>query len=129
MTSPTFAARHFAAGVTAQALAHAPMLEFDRHDAFQRRFLKQVTRAHIDPPRHFIPSSTEFATAIEYGMGWGMLPEAQCRAQLGDGRLVELGANPAIELPLYWQRWNLDSPILDALTRIVCETAQEALRC
>lgn len=128
VASPEFVARHFSDGVTASALAVAPMLEFDRHDSFQRRFLRQTTRARIDPPRHFVPSSAEFALAIELGMGWGMLPEAQCLNALAEGRLVELGADPAIELPLFWQHWNLDSPVLDALSAIVAEEAASALR-
>lgn len=128
VASPGFVERHFANGVTASALATAPMLEFDRHDSFQRRFLRQVARSRIDPPHHFVPSSAEFALAIELGMGWGMLPESQCRHALAEGRLLELGADPAIELPLFWQRWNLDSPVLDALSAIVAEEAASALR-
>lgn len=128
VASPTFVDRHFSQGVSGASLATAPMLDFDRHDSFQRRFLRQTTRSKLDPPRHFVPSSAEFALAIELGMGWGMLPESQCQEALETGRLIELGADPAIELPLYWQRWNLDSPVLDALSDIVFEEAATALR-
>ncbi|WP_053351223.1 LysR family transcriptional regulator ArgP [Leucobacter musarum] len=126
VASPEFVATHFSEGVTAHALATAPMLEFDRHDAFQQRFIRRVTRSRIDPPKHFIPSSAEFALAIELGMGWGMLPELQCAAGLADGRLVALGDRPIL-MPLYWQRWKLDSPVLDGLTRVVLEEAATAL--
>lgn len=127
VASPAFAAEHFPAGVTAAALALAPVVEFDRHDMFQRRFIARSTRASVDPPRHFVPSSAEFALAIELGMGWGMLPELQCADPLADGRLVELGPGSAIELPLYWQRWNLRSPVLDALSAVIAEEAAAAL--
>lgn len=127
VASPDFAVRFFAAGVTADALSGAPMLEFDRQDVFQQRFIRRVTRARVDPPRHYVPSSAEFALAIELGMGWGMLPELQCRSALADGRLVEIGPGSTIDLPLYWQRWNLHSPVLDRLSEIVTEEARAAL--
>ena len=128
VASPEFAGRHFSSGVDAESLGRAPMVEFDRHDIFQRRFIRRVTRATIDPPRHLVPSSAEFALAVELGMGWGMLPELQCAEALTEGRLVELRPAAAIDLPLYWQRWRLDSPLLDALTTIVTEEAARALR-
>lgn len=125
VASPDFAAQHFPSGVTAAALAAAPLLEFDRHDAFQQRFIRRVTRATLTPPRHFIPSSAEFAHAIELGMGWGMLPELQCAAALADGRLVALGDRPIL-MPLFWQRWKLESPAIDALSRVIAEEAAAA---
>ncbi|GAA2180606.1 LysR family transcriptional regulator ArgP [Leucobacter tardus] len=127
VATPEFVGRYFSEGVTPSALGAAPMLEFDRHDVFQQRFVKRITRATIDPPRHFVPSSTEFARAIELGMGWGMLPSAQCDAHLADGRLVQLGTDSSVLLTLYWQRWNLSSPVLDALSSIMLETAAAAL--
>ncbi len=127
VASPAFVERYFADGITAEQLATAPVIEFDRHDVFQQRFIRRITRARIDPPRHFVPSSAEFARAIELGMGWGMIPLLQCAPGLASGSLVELGARAEIELPLYWQRWNLRSPVLDALSAIIAEEAAAAL--
>ncbi|WP_053382948.1 LysR family transcriptional regulator ArgP [Leucobacter celer] len=127
VASPGFAAHHFADGLSAEALRGAPMIEFDRQDIFQQRFLRRVSRADITPPRHYVPSSSEFALAVELGMGWGMLPALQCADELSDGRLVELSPGAVIELPLYWQRWNLRSPALDALSAVVVEEAAAAL--
>ncbi|MFT4231558.1 MAG: LysR substrate-binding domain-containing protein, partial [Leucobacter sp.] len=129
VAAPDFIAQHFGtgAGVSAATLAAAPIVEFDRHDMFQQRFIRRVTRAGIDPPRHFVPSSAEFALAVELGMGWGMLPQLQCAEALAAGRLAELVPGAAIELPLYWQRWNLRSPLLDAVSAIILEEAAEAL--
>ncbi|UOR01722.1 LysR family transcriptional regulator ArgP [Leucobacter allii] len=126
VASPAFIAEHFPDGVSAAAIARAPLVEFDRHDVFQQRFLRRVTRASIDPPRHYIPSSAEFADAIARGMGWGMVPELQCAAGLADGSLRTLGDRPIL-LPLYWQRWKLDSPVLDRLSRVIAEEAAAAL--
>ncbi len=126
VASPGFVAQHFSDGVTARALATAPMLEFDRHDAFQRRFLRRVSRARIEPPRHYVPSSAEFANAIELGMGWGMLPALQCAQGLAEETLIRLGEQPIL-MPLYWQRWKLSSPVLDTLSRVITEEAALAL--
>lgn len=127
VASPAFVSVHFASGVNAATLSRAAMLEFDRHDMFQQRFLERTVRGSVDPPKHFIPSSAEFATAIELGMGWGMLPSLQCREAIASGRLVEPVPGAHIDLPLYWQRWNLHSPVLDTLTQIVLEHAHGAL--
>lgn len=128
VASPELFAEYFADGVDAASLGQAPMMEFDRHDMFQQRFIRRVTRATVDPPRHLIPSSDSFARAIELGMGWGMLPALQCEDAVADGRLVELGPRSRIDLPLYWQRWNLSSPVLDALSAIIAEEATISLR-
>ncbi len=127
VASPAFIAEHFPAGLSIEALRRAPAIEFDRHDAFQQRFLRRITRAEVRPPRHFIPSSAEFAHAVELGMGWGMLPEQQCSGPIAEGRMVELDPASAIELPLFWQRWKLRSPVLDALSRVIAEEAAAAL--
>lgn len=128
VASPAFAAEHFAQGLTNAAFATAPIVEFDRNDAFQTRFIRRHTRASITPPRHFVPSSAEFAHAVALGMGWGMLPELQCAPGMAEGSLVALGGDAAIDLPLYWQRWNLRSPALDALSRIIADEAAAALQ-
>ncbi|QIK63174.1 LysR family transcriptional regulator ArgP [Leucobacter viscericola] len=127
VASPEFVERYFAKGLSAETLAQAPVVEFDRHDDFQARFIRRVTRARIDPPRHFIPSSAEFVRAIELGMGWGMVPRLQGAPCLEAGTLVALGSGAPIELPLYWQRWNLRSPVLDQLSAIIAEEAAAAL--
>lgn len=145
VAAPSFAAAHFSEGVSPEALAVAPMIEFDRHDMFQRRFIERVAGgavrgavgegsghgdrppAAIEPPRHFVPSSAEFALAVELGMGWGMLPHRQCAEALASGRMVELVRGSAFELPLYWQRWNLRSPVLDRLSEVIAEEAAVAL--
>lgn len=124
---PDFVRAHFAQGVTAEALARATLIDFDRHDMFQDRFLERFAPAKISPPRHYIPSSAEFAHAIELGMGWGMVPQLQCAEALAEGRLVELIPGTHYDLPLFWQRWNLRSPVLDEVTEIIADAAKIAL--
>lgn len=127
LASPEFVARHFPDGVSAASLRAAPAVEFDRSDHLQDRFVRSITRVPLTPPRHFVPSSTEFATAVSWGLGWGMLPDAQSLGPRERGELVPLPAGRPIDLPLFWQRWNLESPALAALSSIVTEAAAAAL--
>jgi LysR family transcriptional regulator (chromosome initiation inhibitor) len=128
VATPGFVARwslgSSSTGAGASALAAAPLVDFDRRDDLQRDFV----RAHgVDPeapPRHFVPASNDFATAVKLGLGWGMLPGFQSDAELERGDLVLLGGDP-IDVPLYWQQWNLRSSLLDA---IATELAAEARR-
>lgn len=96
------------------ALALAPVVDFDRRDDLQRDHLRAQGVDPEGPPRHYVPASNDFATAIKLGLGWGMLPDFQSVAELERGGLVLLAGNP-IDVPLYWQQWNLRSPLLDAI--------------
>ncbi|WP_226436706.1 LysR family transcriptional regulator ArgP [Rhodococcus yananensis] len=125
MASVDFAERWFPDGMTAVELRNAPMLTFDRKDDMQDRFQRRRTRRRIDPPRNYVPGALEFVDAVRLGLGWGMLPDAM----LGDDTdLVDLAPDDPFDVPLYWQRWRMDSPVLDALTEVVKRTAQEVLR-
>jgi len=45
-------------------------------------------------------------------MGWGMLPDLQ---SVGREQLVVLDDSGAVDVPLYWQQWALDSRALSAV--------------
>lgn len=112
--------------VTADALARAPRIDFDRTDELQATWLR---RQGVDPaatPRHFVPSTHDLAVAVELGIGWGMLLEHQARPLLADGRVRELGGKP-LTTPLYWQVTRTPSALLDALSAAVAEAAARSL--
>ena len=116
-----------AAASPARPLTAAPVVDFDRRDDLQRDHL---TAGGVDPdapPRHYVPASNDFAVAIKLGLGWGMLPGFQADEELRRGELVRLDGAP-IDVPLYWQQWNLRSPLLDAIADEVIAEAREALR-
>jgi LysR family transcriptional regulator, chromosome initiation inhibitor len=124
--SPALARRCFPDGVTTQALAHAPVVVFDRADDLQHAFLR---RHHVGTaPAHYVPSSADFLAAVLLGMGWGMLPDLQCGAYLESGALVGLDPAGAVDVELHWQRWALRTPALAALTDAVNDAARRALR-
>lgn len=128
MASPRFAERWFPGGVTAEALAIAPMVAFDRDDQLQDRYLRKKTRRRLHPPRHYIPVSADFARAIALGLGWGMIPPQQSAELELAGELVEVDPDVSVRVPLFWQQWKLHSPMLAQLAEAVVATAADALR-
>jgi LysR family transcriptional regulator (chromosome initiation inhibitor) len=114
VATPAYLSRWLADGVSADALAAAPLVEFDRRDDLQSQWLSTRDIDPLQPPRHYVPASNDFATAVKLGLGWGLLPGFQSEAELADGSLVRLGG-PPVDVPLYWQQWNLRSPLLDAI--------------
>ena len=105
----------------------APMVNFDRRDDLQHRFLRGLGGRATDVPRHHIPTSADFARAVVLGLGWGLLPEQQCLTEIGDGRLVVLAPGHPIDVVLYWQRWNIASRLLDQVTDAVGRVAAASL--
>jgi LysR family transcriptional regulator (chromosome initiation inhibitor) len=120
--APDFAARWFPAGPDAASLAAAPVVVFDEKDHLQHRYLGMVTRRRLDPPRHRVPASADFALAVQLGLGWGMLPDVQA------GGTVLVDSTRSIDVRLYWQQWNLRSPLLDAVAAEVVSTARAGFR-
>jgi LysR family transcriptional regulator (chromosome initiation inhibitor) len=122
--SRTFAARWFPNGVTRAALSVAPVVEFDRKDELQRRYLAKRGAGSATPPRSLVPASADFVAAVRLGYGWGMVPTWQ-REDAGRD-VIELDER-GIDVPLYWQQWNLRSRALDRV-REALVSAAAALR-
>lgn len=117
-----FAERWFADGLSRATLEAAPIVDFDRHDTLQSRFAHRHG-ARGDAPRHVISASAEYAEAVRTGLGWGMLLPGQFEDGIADGTLVQLHGE-GVEVPLWWQRWNLSSPLLDLVTDAVQAAAR-----
>lgn len=126
--APAFRDRWFADGVGPAALAAAPVVVFDAADRLQDRWLERAGVDPLAPPRHLVPASADFATAIRLGFGWGMLPDQQSDDDVAAGRLVLLDDGPGVEVPLFWQQWSLQTQALDAVADHVRRGARAALR-
>jgi LysR family transcriptional regulator (chromosome initiation inhibitor) len=50
----------------------------------------------------------------------------QADEPLASGEIVVL-ADDAIAVPLYWQQWDLRSPLLDRVARVVVDEARRVL--
>ena len=125
--SPVFLDRWLAGEAVPWRLAGVPVVNFDRRDLLQDDFFHRVRGQPLDAPRHYVPASADFAQAVVLGLGWGLLPEQQCLAEITGGDLVELAPSAPIDVPLYWQRWNLDSQLLDEVTDAVRSAAAMSL--
>jgi LysR family transcriptional regulator (chromosome initiation inhibitor) len=122
--APGFAARWFPHGPDAAALQRAPVVVFDRRDDLQYAYLRRHVSAVEDVPVHYVPSSADFLRAVALGFGWGMLPELQ----LDRGRPVTpIDPAGAVEVPLYWQQWRLESDPLDRVAAALIGAAHERL--
>lgn len=106
--------------------AAMPVMVFNDKDDLQHELLRRHGIEHGPPVVHQVPSSADFYAAIRAGLGWGMFPEPQARVDLAAGALVRLSEDE-IDVPLYWQRWRLDSPKLAALTTAVRTAAARHL--
>ncbi|UNK72507.1 LysR family transcriptional regulator ArgP [Microbacterium sp. H1-D42] len=121
MATAEYVQRWFPDGVTVDALQLAPFVDFDRRDTLQHDWLRD---RGVDPwavPRHYVPASYDFAQAVRLGLGWALIPIVQ-----GLEGLIDLGG-PSTRVPLYWQQWNLRSPLLDAIAAEVAAEARAVL--
>jgi LysR family transcriptional regulator (chromosome initiation inhibitor) len=108
------------------ALESAPLVDFDRRDDLQSEWLMARGVDPAKPPRHHVPASSDFAVAVRLGLGWAMLPRFQSQEALERGDLVLLGG-PPVDVPLYWQQWNLRSPLLGAIADEIIDEGRRVL--
>jgi LysR family transcriptional regulator, chromosome initiation inhibitor len=107
--------------------AAMPTVVFGAKDDLQRDMLSRRGVPQLPSVVHQVPTSADFLEAVRIGLGWGMLPELQARAGLAAGELVRLSGD-VLDVPLFWQRWRLDSPRLTTLTNAVRAAAGRHLR-
>lgn len=128
VASPAWLERWMPDGIDLHNLQGAPLVDFDPKDQHQDRFVRQRLRQALSAPRHWIPSSEGYHDAVRRGLGWGLVPEAQCGPDIESGDLVELTPGQPYDVVLYWQRWRIDTAGLAGAGRIVREEAARALR-
>lgn len=125
--SPSFMARHFPDGVTAEALSKAPALTFNQKDGLQQDWARQTLGANDPGPTHWLPSTQGFVDAALLGMGWGLNPTKLVAEHLAAGRLVELVPGATLDVTLHWQLSRLVSGQFPDLTQAVLDAAKDAL--
>jgi len=114
--------RYLPAGFTADAVATAPSLSWNRADRLQDMLVRRVFRRSINRPTHYVATATGFGAAVRAGLGWGMYP-----VQLVEAGFVRV-CDAHLDVPLYWQCWKLDSPLVDRVTEAVLAAARDQLR-
>ena len=104
-----------------------PVVVFNEKDHLQDDLLA-AHGAGRPPVVHRVPTSADFHEAVRRGLGWGAVPAPQLDPDLATGLLVRLPGGRPVDVPLFWQRWRLDTPALAALTDDVRRSAAAALR-
>uniref|UniRef100_A0A5Q5CAI9 HTH-type transcriptional regulator LysG n=1 Tax=Mycobacterium sp. (strain JLS) TaxID=164757 RepID=A0A5Q5CAI9_MYCSJ len=122
VASAGYVERYLPDGFTAVAAAHAPSLAWNRDDALQDMLIRRAFRRAITRPVHYVPTAEGFGAAVRAGLGWGMYPEQLAVPELVGGSFVRV-ADVHLDVPLYWQCWKLDSPLVARLTGAVRSAA------
>lgn len=106
-----------------------PAARFGSKDLMEAAFLQQELGEFTPSPdrREFrIPSYDGILDAVLAGLGWAMVPESSIWPLIEKGKLVQL--HPAcLDVPLYWQRWKVESVMLDRLTDSIHAAAASGL--
>ena len=127
VASPAYVERHLPQGLTAAAAAVVPSLAWNRDDALQDMLLRKVFRRSFARPVHYVPTAEGFGAAVRAGIGWGMYPERIAAPAQAEGSFVRI-SDAHLDVPLYWQCWKLDSPIIEMVTNAVQSAAADHLR-
>jgi LysR family transcriptional regulator (chromosome initiation inhibitor) len=128
VAAPEFAAARCPDGLTPHNFSRLPFVAFNRKDDLQAEFVASVCGLrHVSLSQVYVPSSEGQVRAVRAGWGVSVLPELQVAEHLRTGMLVDLMPGSSLPVALYWHCWNLESAVLDALTRVLKAAASTAL--
>ena len=123
VASRAYIERHLPRGFTSRAAAGAPSLAWNRDDALQDMLIRKVLRRDVARPTHYVPTAEGFGAAVRAGLGWGMFPQSLAAPDIADGVVVRI-CDVHLDVPLFWQCWKLDSPLVHAVTDAVRSAAE-----
>jgi len=106
-----------------EQLAAMPAVCFDEKDHITEDFLAGLG-SPAPERRHLVPSPHAYLTAVEAGLGWGMVPAHMAAEPLRAGSLMRVHPGH-VDVTLYWQCWALHTPRLERLTELVLRSARE----
>lgn len=130
MAAPALVAKCRTKGgaVSVHRLLAMPAVIFNRKDGLQDAFLAQHFKlASPHYPRHFVPAVDAFESALEHGLGWGMVPELYLVDRSGPLELHEILPGSAVDVALYWHHWEREPLSAQRLTLAVKQAAQKVL--
>ncbi len=123
VASRSYIERHLPQGFTSRAAAGAPSLAWNRDDALQDMLMRKIFRRDVPRLTHYVPTAEGFGAAVRAGLGWGMFPQSLAAADIADGVFVRI-CDVHLDVPLFWQCWKLDSPLVQAITDAVRSAAE-----
>jgi LysR family transcriptional regulator (chromosome initiation inhibitor) len=126
VASAAYLGRYLSEGFTREAVTAAPSIAWNRDDALQDMLVRKAFRRAVARPVHYVPTAEGFGAAVRAGLGWGMYPEHLAEQELARGTFVH-AADIYLDVPLFWQCWKLDSPLIKTITNTV-QSAARSLR-
>jgi LysR family transcriptional regulator (chromosome initiation inhibitor) len=127
VAGPAFVGQYLSEGFTVDAVAAAPSLAWNRDDALQDMLVRRAFRRSIPRPVHYVPTADGFGSAVRAGLGWGMYPEQLAAGPIADGSFIRI-TDTHLDVPLFWQCWKLDSPMVKSITDAVRSAAADLHR-
>ena len=127
VASAAYGERYLSEGFTREAVAAAPSIAWNRDDALQDMLVRKAFRRAVGRPVHYVPTAEGFGAAVRAGLGWGMYPEELAAQDLASGTFVRV-ADLFLDVPLFWQCWKLDSPLIKTITGTVQGAAKNLRR-
>ena len=118
VASPSYVAQYLSGGFTVKTVAAAPSVAWNRDDALPDSLVRKAFRRAVPRPMHYVPTTEGFGAAVRAGLGWAVHPEQLMAPALQDGSLVRV-CDVHLDVPLYWQCWKLDSPLVRSITEVV----------
>ncbi len=127
VASAGYLERNLSEGFTREVVAIAPSIAWNRNDALQDMLVRKAFRCTVARPVHYVPTAEGFGAAVRAGLGWGMFPEQLAEQELANGTFVQV-ASTYLDVPLFWQCWKLDSPLIKTITGAVRSAASNVGR-
>jgi LysR family transcriptional regulator (chromosome initiation inhibitor) len=125
VASAAYVKRYLSDGFTRESVKSAPSLAWNRDDALQDMLVRKTFRRATARPVHYVPTAEGFSAAVRAGLGWGMFPEKLVAPELTAGDFVQV-ADTHLDVPLFWQCWKMDSPLVETISDAV-QSAAKAL--
>ncbi|MDO8278582.1 MAG: LysR family transcriptional regulator ArgP [Burkholderiaceae bacterium] len=128
VAQPAYAHTHCPAGLTQRNFRDLPFVAFNRKDDMQSEFVaKALGLRRVALRQTFVPSSEGRVRAVLAGWGASVVPHTQVSGLLEQGRLIDIAPGHSLPVQLYWHCWNLESEVLDSLTRALSQAAHGTL--
>ena len=128
IATPQYRDAHCPRGLTPANFRELPFVAFNRKDDMQSEFVaKALGLRRVVLRQLFVPSSEGQVRAVLAGWGLAVVPLLLVRGLLEQGLLVNVLPGHSLPIQLYWHCWNLQSEVLDSLTRALQEYAERTL--
>ena len=128
IATPQYRDAHCPRGLTPANFRELPFVAFNRKDDMQSEFVANALGLRRVVLRQlFVPSSEGQVRAVLAGWGLAVVPLLLVRGLLEQGLLVNVLPGHSLPIQLYWHCWNLQSEVLDSLTRALQENAERTL--